>query len=60
MRTTFLVAQNLAVSPFDVMAQDVDVVIMVINYFVDSASGEDARGNEMTEKEKDRAFWSAL
>ena len=60
MKTTFLVAQNLAVSPFDVMSQDLEFVIMVVNYLVDSASEHKTQDKGMTEKENDRDFWSAL
>lgn len=60
MRTTFLVAQNLAVSPFEVMAQDVEYVIMVVNFMIDSANGHKTHDKGMNDKEKDRDFWSAL
>lgn len=60
MKTTFLVAQNLAVSPFEVMSQDLEFVIMVVNYLLDSAIEHKTQDKETTEKEKDRDFWSAL
>jgi hypothetical protein len=62
MRTTFLVAQNLAVSPFEVMSQDLEYVIMVVNYLIDSATEHKTSiaDEGISEKEKDRAFWSAL
>jgi hypothetical protein len=60
MKTTFLVAQNLAVSPFEVMSQDLEFVIMVVNFLLDSASEHKTQDKGMTEKEKDRDFWSAL
>ena len=60
MKTTFLVARNLAVSPFEVMSQDLEFVIMVVNFLLDSATGNKTQDKEQTEKEKDRAFWSAL
>jgi hypothetical protein len=59
MRTTFLVAQRLAVSPFEVMAQEIDAVIMVVNFLLDSAS-ESKQQEGLSEKERDRDFWSAL
>ena len=60
MKTTFLVAQNLAVSPFEVMSQDLECVIMVVNYLLDSATEYKTRGKGTNEKEKDKDFWSAL
>lgn len=63
MKTTFLVAQNLAVSPFEVMSQDLEYVIMVVNYLLDIAREHNPRDNEKvatTEKERDKDFWSAL
>ena len=60
MKTTFLVAQNLAVSPFEVMSQDLEYVIMVVNYLLDSANEHKTQDKGMTEKEKDKDFWSAL
>lgn len=62
MKTTFLVAQNLAVSPFEVMSQDLEYVIMVVNFLLDSANEHKAHsgGEGISEKDKDRAFWSAL
>jgi hypothetical protein len=61
MKTTFLIAQNLAVSPFEVMSQDLEFVIMVVNFLLDSATEHKTHADEGTsEKEKDKAFWSAL
>ena len=60
MKTTFLVAQNLAVSPFEVMSQDLEFVIMVVNFLLDSATEHKAHDKIVNEKEKDRDFWSAL
>lgn len=61
MRTTFLIARNLAVSPFEIMAQDLEHVIMVVNFIIDSASEDKTHESEiLSEKEKDRDFWSAL
>lgn len=60
MKTTFLVAQNLAVSPFEVMSQDLEFVIMVVNFLLDSATEHKTHDKTISEKEKDRDFWSAL
>jgi len=62
MKTTFLVARSLAVSPFEVMAQDLDFVIMVVNFLLDSADENKTHDNNnvLSEKDKDKDFWSAL
>ena len=63
MKTTFILAQKLGVSPFDIMAQDIDAVIMVVNYLIDSgakSNADDYSRNTLTEKEQDKAFWAAL
>ena len=39
MRTTITLSQNLSCSPFEILAQDVDEVIMMINFYL-------ALGNE--------------
>lgn len=33
MRTTIIIAQNLNTNPFEVFAQDIDEVILLINYY---------------------------
>ena len=63
MKTTFILAQKLGVSPFEIMAQDIDAVIMVVNYLVDSSAESNAEKdshNTFNEKEQDKAFWAAL
>lgn len=62
MRTTFIIAQKLCVSPFEVMAQDIEHVIMIANFLIESASESNTHDNTVvsTEKEKDKDFWSAL
>lgn len=50
-------------SPFDVMSQDLEHVIMVVNFLLDSATEHkthDDNGKILNEKEQDKAFWSAL
>lgn len=63
METTFALARNLGVSPFDIMAQDTEAVIMVVNHIIECA--EEKRGNTradapLTEKERDGDFWAVL
>lgn len=62
MKTTFILAGNFNVTPFEIMRQDIDEVIMVINYLVVSGreSKRDTTKPTMTEKEQDRTFWAAL
>ena len=61
METTFILAQKLNVSPFEIMAQDVEAVIMVINHFVESAENhKEENNNSLTEKERDSGFWDAI
>ena len=62
MKTTFILAGNFGVTPFEIMRQDIDEVIMVINYLVDSgrASKQEPTNNALTEKEQDKSFWAAL
>lgn len=63
MQTTFLLAGNFGVTPFEIMAQDVDEVIMIINYLCASGkarNGAEIRNNTLTEKEQDASFWAAL
>lgn len=56
-------AQKLNVSPFDIMAQDVDAVILVVNYLLESIEENNTNvenNNLLSEKERDSEFWSAL
>lgn len=65
MQTTFILSSNFNVTPFEIMQQDVDEVIMVINYLAEIGS-ESRQGNSIyettakSEKEKDKSFWAAL
>lgn len=43
MRTTITLSQNLNCSPFEILAQDIDEVIMLINFYL-------ALGNEKQER----------
>lgn len=63
MQTTFILAGNFGVTPFEIMRQDLDEVILVINYLAESGKASKAdnkTGNTITEKERDKNFWSAL
>lgn len=59
MEMTFLLAQKMNVTPFEIMAQDVEAVIMVVNFYVEK-SNQTPDGNELTERERDSSFWAAL
>ena len=43
MGTTITLARSFNVSPFEIMAQDCDEVIMLINYFVEKAEKGDGQ-----------------
>jgi hypothetical protein len=48
------------VLPFEIFKQDKDEVIMLINYMSEKGARKESSSNKETEKEKDKAFWSAL
>jgi hypothetical protein len=63
MQTTFILAGNFGVTPFEIMRQDLDEVILVINYLCESGRSDKADNNTrstITEKEQDKNFWSAF
>lgn len=60
METTFILAQKLNVSPFEIMAQEIDAVIMVVNYYLDCNEAKNNTSESLPEKERDKDFWSAL
>ena len=64
MQTTFILAGNFNVTPFEIMRQDVDEVIMIVNYLAESgkANKQDNINTEniLTEKEQDKNFWACL
>lgn len=65
MKTTFILAGNFGVTPFDIMRQDLDEVIMVVGYLSESGRASKAEAvtiaqNTITEKEQDKNFWSAF
>jgi hypothetical protein len=63
MKTTFILAGNFNVTPFEIMRQDLDEVILIVNYLCDSGKASAADVNTqsaLTEKEQDKNFWSAF
>lgn len=64
MQTTFILAGNFGVTPFEIMRQDLDEVIMIVNYLAESGKASKQDGiktnNFINEKEQDRSFWAAL
>ena len=65
MKTTFILAGNFGVTPFDIMRQDLEEVIMVVGYLAESgraskADKDTTAQNTLTEKEQDKKFWSAF
>ena len=59
MQMTFIVAQKFGTTPFDVMSRDLDWVIMVVNHFLERDSAKQ-ENSALSEKERDKDFWSAL
>lgn len=61
---TFILAGNFGVTPFEIMRQDLDEVIMIVNYLAESGKESKQDGiktnNFINEKEQDKAFWAAL
>jgi hypothetical protein len=49
-----------SVLPFEIFKQDKDEVIMLINYMSEKGAKKESSANGKTEKERDKAFWSAL
>ena len=62
MQTTFILAGNFGVTPFEIMRQDLDEVILVVNYLTERGREGKAGNNTNTvnEKEQDKSFWSAF
>ena len=63
MKTTFILAGNFGVTPFEIMRQDLDEVILIVNYLSESGRASKADNNRqstITEKEQDKNFWSAF
>ena len=54
MKTTITLAGNYNITPFEVMAQDTDEVIMLINYIIDL--GQTREPEPQATREKDN-FW---
>jgi hypothetical protein len=65
MKTTFILAGNFGVTPFDIMRQDLDEVILIVNYLSERGRASKTDNNTqsasaITEKEQDKEFWSAF
>ena len=63
MKTTFILAGNFGVTPFDIMRQDLDEVILIVNYLSESgraSAADNSTQSIITEKEQDKKFWSAF
>jgi hypothetical protein len=63
MKTTFILAGNFGVTPFEIMRQDLDEVILIINYLSErgrSSKGDNNTNGIINEKEQDKEFWSAF
>lgn len=63
MEITLSIAQRFGVTPFEIMAQDIDAVILVVNYIVESkreSADNKSIDNTLNEKEQDKSFWACL
>ena len=60
--TTETLARSYNVTPFEIMAQDCDEVILLINYLLRKAENapESAPASIANEREESAAFWAAL
>jgi hypothetical protein len=59
---TFELSKMFNVLPFEIFKQDKDEVIMLINYMSEkgATSAKENTSTSESEKEQDKAFWSAL
>lgn len=55
LKTTITLAGNYNITPFEVMAQDTDEVIMLINYLLEL--GQDQKTNEPSANKQKDNFW---
>lgn len=56
LKTTITIAGNYNVTPFEIMAQDADEVIMLINYMIELGRTAPKSNEPTVAKQKD-AFW---
>jgi hypothetical protein len=51
-----------SVTPFEIFKQDKDIVIMLVNYYIEKGQGNKRAMpvNDKTEKQSDRNFWAML
>ncbi len=62
MKTTITIAGNLGISPFDVFKQDIDEVILLINYylFIGAETPTETTPAILSDKDESEAFWALL
>lgn len=65
MKSTFILAKNFNVTPFEIMAQDIDEVILVLNYLIESGKesrqeATEQQGASASDREQAQAFWACL
>lgn len=53
MKTTMTLSANLNCSPFEIFEQDVDEVIMIINFYIDLGANAESGTNEVVPKTKE-------
>ena len=57
LKTTITLAGNYKITPFEVMAQDTDDVIMLINYLIDLGQQEHEEEQPEPRKPQKDSFW---
>lgn len=60
METTFILAGSFGVTPFEIMKQDVDEVIMIINYLSESGKASKQEDKMLNDKEEANSFWASI
>lgn len=57
LKTTITLAGNYNITPFEVMAQDTDEVIMLINYLLELGQERESEPHKPQEKRQKDSFW---
>lgn len=60
METTFILAGSFGVTHFEIMKQDVDEVIMIINYLSESGKASKQEDKMLNDKEQANSFWASI
>jgi len=62
MKTTITIAGNLGISPFNVFEQDIDEVILLLNYYllIGAETPTETMPATLNDKDESEAFWALL